>query len=80
MNSMNKCARSCKKIDECGSMDLADLLSTGDEDTKEVIKGLWENDKRNVKREFQRDQRTNGTLYYGAYACMYSMMTLSTGI
>ena len=59
---MNKCVRSCKKIDEYGSEDLADLLSTGDEDTREVIKGLWENDKRNVQREFQRDQRANGML------------------
>ena len=51
-----------QKIDEYGSEDLADLLSTRDEDTREVIKGLWENDKRNVQREFQRDQRANGML------------------
>ena len=27
-----------QKIDECGSEDSADLLSTGDDDTREVIK------------------------------------------
>ena len=56
---MNKCVKSCKIIDQYGSEDLADLLSTGDEDTREVIKDLWENGKRNVQREFQR---ANGML------------------
>lgn len=49
-----------QKVDEHGSKELVDLLAAGDDDTREVIQGLWENDYRSVKQEFQRDQRANG--------------------
>ena len=62
------------KINESGSEELVGLLSTGDEDAREVIKGLWENDKRDVKREFQRDQRANSMLCI--YVCIILCVVL----
>ena len=63
MNNMKICVKLLIKYqsDFC----LNDLFAEGDKHgVGQVMKDLWEKDKRNIKEEFERDQKKNSE-----YAC-----------